>query len=411
MSFQRPPKNEALRESEERYRFLFESSPAAVYSIDASGVIQEFNRCAAELWGRSPALGDTDERFCGSHKLFRPDGSYMPHDQCPMAQVAAGVVSEVSNGEVIIQRPDGSRITVIVNIRALTGPDGEIVGAINCFYDITERFRMEQLLQQQANMLSDENRRKDEFLAMLSHELRNPLAPIVTSMQLFERLAGEATEQKKVLTIVERQLAQLTRLVDDLTDASRIGRGIVKLHLEDVTIGDVVERAAESVRHLIDERSHELAVVLPPEPIWLRADATRLEQIIVNLLANAAKYTEPRRPHCIERRAAAQRMRVARARHRNRNLSRASSSCFRTLYSSGANVGPFERWLGYRAGARATSRRVASRASGSAQRVGRGQRVRSNAARRAFSPVAAIPNCLRLGVRNRARRWRISGIE
>ena len=99
MSFQRPPKNEALRESEERYRFLFESSPAAVYSIDASGVIQEFNRCAAELWGRSPALGDTDERFCGSHKLFRPDGSYMPHDQCPMAQVAAGVVSEVVTGK------------------------------------------------------------------------------------------------------------------------------------------------------------------------------------------------------------------------------------------------------------------------------------------------------------------------
>ena len=270
---------------------------------------------------------------------------------------------------------------------------------------------MEQLLQQHANMLTDENRRKDEFLAMLSHELRNPLAPIVTSMQLFERLAGDATEQKKVLTIVERQLAQLTRLVDDLTDASRIGRGIVKLRLEDVTIGDVVERAAESVRHLIDERSHELAVVLPPEPIWLRADATRLEQIIVNLLANAAKYTEPGGRILLSIEQAAQRMRVARARHRNRNLSRASSSCFRTLYSSGANVGPFERWLGYRAGARATSRRVASRASGSAQRVGRGQRVRSNSARRAFSPVAAIPNCLRLGVRNRARRWRISGIE
>ena len=412
MSFQLDhPKNEALRESEERYRFLFESSPAAVYSIDASGVIQEFNRCAAELWGRSPALGDTDERFCGSHQMFRPDGSYMPHDQCPMAQVVAGVVSEVSNGEVIIQRPDGSRITVIVNIRPLTGPDGEIVGAINCFYDITERFRMEQLLQQQANMLSDENRRKDEFLAMLSHELRNPLAPIVTSVQIFEKLAGDAPEQKKLLTIVERQLAQLTRLVDDLTDASRIGRGIVQLHLEDVTIGDVVERAAESVRHLIDERSHELAVVLPPEPIWLRADATRLEQIIVNLLANAAKYTEPggRIALSVERQGDECTLRV-----RDTGIgivSRASSSCFRTLYSSGANVGPFERWLGYRAGARATSRRVASRASGSAQRVGRGQRVRSNAARRAFSPVAAIPNCLRLGVRNRARRWRISGIE
>src|SRR4051812_40280193 len=95
-------RNEALRESEERYRFLFDMSPAAVYSIDTSGVIREFNRCAAELWGREPKLGDTDERFCGSHKLFRPDGTYMPHAQCPMAQVVSGEVSEVRDGGGVI---------------------------------------------------------------------------------------------------------------------------------------------------------------------------------------------------------------------------------------------------------------------------------------------------------------------
>ena len=155
------PTNKPLSDSEERYRFLFESgSPAAVYSIDTSGVIQEFNRCAADLWGRSPVIGDTDERFCGSHQMFRPDGTHMPHDQCPMALVVAGKVSEVRNGEVVILRPDGSRITVIVNITRLTGPRGETVGAINCFYDITERSRMEQLLQQQAATLADVNRRK-----------------------------------------------------------------------------------------------------------------------------------------------------------------------------------------------------------------------------------------------------------
>ena len=80
---------EALRKSEERYRVLFDLSPVAVYSIDAAGVIQEFNRVAAELWGREPALGDTDERFCGSFKLFRPDGTFMPHEKCPMAQVVS----------------------------------------------------------------------------------------------------------------------------------------------------------------------------------------------------------------------------------------------------------------------------------------------------------------------------------
>ena len=281
-----------LNHSEERYRFLFEFSPAAVYSIDASGVIQDFNLCAAELWGRSPQLGDTDERFCGSHQMFRPDGSFMPHDECPMAQVVAGKVSKVTNGEVVILRPDGSRITAIVNIRPLKGPDGEIVGAINCFYDITERSRMEQILKQQADTLADTNRRKDEFLAMLSHELRNPLAPIVNAVQSLEKLPS-APEQRQLFSMVERQLSRLTRLVDDLMDASRISSGRVQLQLEDVAIGDVVQQAVGSVRHTIDARGHALAVTVPPEPIWMRADAGRLEQILVNLLANAAKYTEP----------------------------------------------------------------------------------------------------------------------
>ncbi len=281
--------NEAL--SGDRYRFLFECSPAAVYCIDAAGVIQDFNRGAAELWGRSPVLGDTDERFCGSHQMFRPDGRFMPHHECPMAQVVAGKVSEVTNGEVVILRPDGSRVTVIVNIRPLKGPSGEIVGAINCFYDITERSRMEQLLKKQAEALADMNLRKDEFLAILSHELRNPLAPIVHAVQAVE-LLGVSSEQKQLLKIAGRQLAQLTRLVDDLLEASRIGNGRVQLQLEEIAFSDAVEGAVQTVRHMVEERGQVLTLALPPEPIRLRADAARLEQIIVNLLANAAKYTQ-----------------------------------------------------------------------------------------------------------------------
>ena len=277
--------------SEERYRFLFECSPAAVYSIDAAGVIQDFNRCAAELWGRSPEVGDTDERFCGSYQMFRLDGSFMPHDECPMALVVAGKVSQVTNGEVVILRPDGSRITVIVNIRPLTAPSGEVVGAINCFYDITERSRMEQLLKYQADALADTNRHKDEFLAVLSHELRNPLAPIVNALEALEHIPA-ALKQKQLLSMIERQVTRLTRLVDDLLDASRIGRGSVQLKLEDIDVGNAVRQAVQSVRHLIDARGHELSLAVPPEPVWVRADPVRLEQILVNLLTNAAKYTE-----------------------------------------------------------------------------------------------------------------------
>ena len=163
--------DDLARWNEERYRTLFDLGPVAVYSCDAAGVIQEFNRRAVELWGRA-AVGDTDERFCGSFKLFRPDGSFMPHEQCPMAEVVAGTLSEARDAEVLIERPDGSRITVVVNIRPLKNERGEVTGAINCFYDITARKETEEALR-------DSDRRKNEFLAMLAHELRNPLAPIL----------------------------------------------------------------------------------------------------------------------------------------------------------------------------------------------------------------------------------------
>ena len=132
-------------DSEERYCTLFNLSPMAVYSIDASGVIRDFNRHAAELWGREPEVGDTDQRFCGSFKMFRPDGTFMPHDQCPMAEVVSGKISAVHDGEVHIERPDGSHVTVLVNIRPLKNDRGEVTGAINCFYDITQRKQLEAL--------------------------------------------------------------------------------------------------------------------------------------------------------------------------------------------------------------------------------------------------------------------------
>ncbi|MGH9715575.1 MAG: PAS domain S-box protein [Candidatus Acidiferrales bacterium] len=131
--------NIELGASEQRYRTLFALSPVAIYTCDASGVIQDFNRRAAELWGRTPTLGDQYERFCGSSKLFTPEGVFVPHDRCPMVDVLSGKIPEVRDAEVQVERPNGSRVTVIVNIAPLKGARGEIVGAVNCFVDITDR--------------------------------------------------------------------------------------------------------------------------------------------------------------------------------------------------------------------------------------------------------------------------------
>lgn len=141
-----PHDDSILRESQRRYRTLFDMAPIAVYSCDASGVIREYNNRAAELWGRKPAPDDSDERFCGSFKLYRPDGSYMPHEQCPMGDVLCGKVPQIHDAEVHIERPDGSRVIVLVNIIPLTNKQGHITGAINCFYDITERKQTEHTL-------------------------------------------------------------------------------------------------------------------------------------------------------------------------------------------------------------------------------------------------------------------------
>jgi signal transduction histidine kinase len=147
------------------------------------------------------------------------------------------------------------------------------------------------VLRRKQEELSDLHRRKDEFLAMLSHELRNPLAPIANAVQLLRLQPNEAPIQQQSRTIIERQVAQLTRLIDDLMEVSRITTGRVQLLLERVVVNGIVERAVESARPLIDRHEHELAVSLSPEPIWLYADAARLEQVVVNLLTNAAKYT------------------------------------------------------------------------------------------------------------------------
>ena len=132
----------ALSESEQKFRRLVELMPVAVYVCDKSGIVQSYNNKAVELWGREPKLGDKSERYCGSLRLYSPDGKLVPHEESKMAEVLKTGI-EARDVEIVIERPDGSRITALVNIAPLRNADGEVIGAMNCFQDITERKQAE----------------------------------------------------------------------------------------------------------------------------------------------------------------------------------------------------------------------------------------------------------------------------
>ena len=163
--------------------------------------------------------------------------------------------------------------------------DERNVGRVWSFRDITER----------ANLLAalkESDRRKDEFLAILAHELRNPLAPIRNAVQILRAKGPPVPEMSWATDVIDRQVHQMSRLVDDLLDVSRITRGKIQLHKERIELAAVVKSAVEASRPLIDKGRHEFTVTMPPEPIPLDADLTRLSQVFLNLLNNAAKYTE-----------------------------------------------------------------------------------------------------------------------
>ena len=155
-----------------------------------------------------------------------------------------------------------------------------------------QRRHAEAELRRKVEQLADADRRKDEFLAMLGHELRNPLAPVSTALQLMRLHSDEPLRVARARETVERQVEHLTRLIDDLLDVSRITRGKIELRQEAVVLSTLVERAVEAARPVIDERGHRLTLDLPNEPVTLSADPARLEQVLANLLNNAAKYTD-----------------------------------------------------------------------------------------------------------------------
>jgi PAS domain S-box-containing protein len=273
-----------LRDSEMRYRRLFETAKDGVIILDGiTGLIIDSNVFIQGLVGldRDELLGkelhdiglfvDTVASKAAFSTLQRE--KYLRYEHLPIQN----------------QRGEEVEVEVIAN---MYHEDHRLVAQCNV-RDITERVKMQKRIAEQAEQLATESRRKDEFLAMLSHELRNPLAPIRSALHLM-RTRERGTEDlisRQAREIIERQVANLTKIVSDLLEVSRVINGRIRLDLHVVDLNKVVLQAVETAKPLIEHHKHALVLNMCPDPVWVTADALRLEEVFVNLLNNAAKYT------------------------------------------------------------------------------------------------------------------------
>jgi PAS domain S-box-containing protein len=273
----------ALLHSESRFRRLFETAKDGILILDArTGRIADANPFMTGL------LGYSHYEFLGKELWEIGLFADISENQAAFRELQAK--GYIRYAHLPLETRKGKKVEVefVSNVYEV-----DRLKVIQCnIRDITERSRLERQTKEQAEALADLHRRKDEFLAMLSHELRSPLAPILNAVHLLRLQGNENLIQHQARVVIERQVGQLSRLVDDLLEVSRIATGRVRLQRERLDLRGIVERAVETVRPLIDRRRHDLSVSLPPGPLWADADPTRLEQVMVNLLNNAAKYTD-----------------------------------------------------------------------------------------------------------------------
>jgi signal transduction histidine kinase len=264
-----------------RLRLVADADLVGTWSLDpASGAISA-DPCVMQLFDMGPGAASTLDAYVAR---------LVPADRARFREAVEGALAGEGGGRVHVQiravGPAGALRWIEVRALARFDEPGRARDLVGTMADVTEQCQLE-------GELRLANERKDEFLAMLAHELRNPMAAIGTALALMERADGDPERTAKHRETARRQMKNVVRLVDDLLDISRITRGKIRLHKEVTDFAAVVQCALTATRGLLEARGHELTVTVTPGSFRMVADGTRLEQVVVNLLVNAAKYTDP----------------------------------------------------------------------------------------------------------------------
>ncbi len=255
---------------------IVESSEDAIVSKTLDGLIRTWNAGAERLFG-----------FTAEEAVGRPITIIIPADRLDeereiLARLSRG--ERIEHFETIRHSKGGRRIDVSLTVSPIRDSYGRIIGASKIARDVTERRMVEEALR-------DADRRKDEFLALLAHELRNPLAPLRNGLEIMRLASDDPAAVAESREIMDRQLTHMVRLIDDLLDISRISRNKMELRRRRVLLADVISAAVETARPILETAGHELTISLPPQSVPLDADLTRLAQVFGNLLNNSAKYS------------------------------------------------------------------------------------------------------------------------
>ncbi|SDJ55926.1 PAS domain S-box-containing protein [Paraburkholderia steynii] len=280
---ERAQANEALRASEKRLMTIIEQLPAGVGVMDATGVWTLNNTLMKQYMPTSIPSRRPDR---DSHwRVWDKDGNLSAPESWPCIR-ALGGETVMPGMEMLYTDDEGREYWMRVSAAPLQNDSGDIIGACCIVQDTTQLKRAE-------HALREADRRKDEFIATLAHELRNPMAPIRNGLQILRLSGADNKAAEQIHGMLERQVNQMVRLIDDLLEVSRIASGKIELRREPVDLATVLHSAVETSRALIDAAGHQLTISLPHESLVLHADPVRIAQVIANLLNNAAKYTDP----------------------------------------------------------------------------------------------------------------------